>query len=107
LRAARRRRFAAAIAALAAAVAVVWLVGRTAPRPVGPLPAVAEVRPAPESPRPPQVRVTFPRAADVIVVPGPTDSPNVTFLWVYPGLRATAPPAPNAGDLSPPERISR
>jgi len=106
LRAARRRRFAGAVAALAAAAAVVWVVGRPTPRPVGPAPEVAEVRPVPEPPRPPLARVTFPRAADVIVVPGPTDSPHVTFLWVYPGLR-TPRPAPDAGDpLSPAERMN-
>src|SRR4051812_33898355 len=59
--AARRRRIATAVGALAAGVAVVWLVGRPSPRPVEPAPAVAEVRSAPKAPRPPEVRVTFPR----------------------------------------------
>jgi len=66
-------------------------------------PRVAEVRPAPEPP-PPQARVTFPRAADVIVVPGPTNSPNVTFLWVYPGLRTPRRAADAGGP--PSERIN-
>jgi anti-sigma factor RsiW len=87
LRAARRRRFAAAVGALAAAVAVVWLVGRTVPRPVKQSPEVAQAQPAPEVSPSAQVRVTFPPTANVIVVPEPSDSPNVTFLWVYPGLR--------------------
>jgi hypothetical protein len=93
LRATRRRRFAAAAAALAVIASAVWLIGRTAPRPDKPQPPLADVKPAPESPPPAErVRVTFPESAHVLAVPAPTESPNVTFLWVYPAVRV-APPA--------------
>jgi anti-sigma factor RsiW len=103
LRAARRRRFAAAAAALAAAVvAAVWLFARTAPRPDEPPAPLAGVQPEPPAE---QVRVTFPAGANVIAVPAAVESPNVTVIWVYPGLRTPPQPAPSTSHPpSSPER---
>jgi hypothetical protein len=48
--------------------------------------------------------VSFP-AADVVAVPVKTESPNVTFFWVYPGLRTAPRPVRVAeGPPSPAER---
>jgi anti-sigma factor RsiW len=100
LRAARRRRFAAA--ALALVIGTIWLLNHTAPRPGEPKAPLASRRPEPEAPRPAEhARVTFPAGANVIAVPQPTDSPNVTFLWVYPGLRVAHRPAPAPDNLPP------
>ncbi len=100
LRAARRRRVAAALMAVAAAVAVaVVLLGRTPPRrePSPPL-VKAPAPPAPELSRPAgHVRVRFP-GGDVLAVPEKMDSPNVTFLWVYPRLRAESRPPAKRSD---------
>jgi hypothetical protein len=108
LRTARRRRFVAAAAALAAAVLAVGLLGRmTARRGEPELPQTARTEPpAPEPPRPADwVRVTFPVGANVLAVPVTTESPNVTAIWVYPGLRTASRPAPVAGGPPPsPER---
>lgn len=99
LRMARWRRVTAVAAALAATAAGVWLLGRYLPRPGQPSPPLADVRPeppAPEEPRPADlVRVSFPRSANVLAVPVQTESPNVTFVWVYPNLRAAHRPAPD------------
>jgi hypothetical protein len=100
LRRVRRRRIVATAAALAAALAGVWLLGRYRPRPEQPSPPLADVRPeppaAPEAPRPAdRVRVSFPPGANVLAVPVETESPNVTFVWVYPNLRAANRPAPD------------
>jgi anti-sigma factor RsiW len=110
LQSVRRRRFAATAAALtaalAAAAAVLWWLGHPAPRVPEPERTVAEVRPQPPAPEAPgsadRVRVTFPAGANVVAVPVPTESPNVTFVWVYHGLRAASRPA--AGPPSSPER---
>jgi hypothetical protein len=108
LRAARRRRVAAVAATLAATVAVAWLVVRAAPRPDEPTPPRAEVRPKPSPTDAPQqaqrVRVTFP-GDSMLAVPAKIESPNVTFVWIYPGLRASPALAPAADSpLSPLER---
>lgn len=105
LRVARRRRLVAGAAALAASVAAVWFVVRGNPRPVEPGPEVADVRPLPELPTH-AVRVTFPAGAKVLVVPVPSDSPNVTIIWVYPDLRRTAGPAEEGPSSSPQGRNS-
>jgi anti-sigma factor RsiW len=88
IRIACRRRVIAATGALAAAVAAaIWLFGKPADRPLPPMapPEVVASRPA-ES-----VRVTFP-PGQVIAIREPMQSPNVTFVWVYPNLRGTSPP---------------
>ncbi|HEY1378157.1 MAG TPA: zf-HC2 domain-containing protein [Gemmataceae bacterium] len=95
LRAAHRRRVTAAVMAVAAAVAVaVALLGRTPPRPEPSPPLVkAPAPPAPGPPRPAEhVRVRFP-GGNVLAVPEKMDSPNVTFVWVYPTLRRQPPAA--------------
>jgi anti-sigma factor RsiW len=104
LRSVRRRRLAALAGILAAAAAVLLLLGRPAPRqPERELTSV-EVRPqpaAPEaSPRPARIRVTFPAGANVVAVPVQTESPNVTLVMVYPGLRAASRP-PTGPRVSP------
>src|SRR5207244_2547418 len=82
-RLARRRRVAAAAAVLAVAAGVAWLLMPT-DRPPTPL---ASVQPAADAPQPAErVRVTFPAGSNVIAVPVPAESPNVTVIWVYPGL---------------------
>jgi ferric-dicitrate binding protein FerR (iron transport regulator) len=85
LRVARRRRRAAmAAAALVTAVIAGMLLHRPAPRPSEPATSVADVRPATSDTRPTSpVRVTFPPSAHVSAVPVRTESPNVTFLWVF------------------------
>jgi anti-sigma factor RsiW len=90
---ARLRRLAvAAVALLAAAAAVVaWMVTRPAVVPHDPEPRQAQVQPEPP-PEEASARVRFP-TADVVVVREELDQPNVTFLWVYPGLRTAARPA--------------
>src|SRR5437763_13449563 len=109
LRAARRRRVALIAASIAVAAATLWQFRYRPTRPSEPEPARAEVRPArPATPAPRPdalVRVTFPADAHVIVVPEPIETPNVTFLWVYPGRRVVPPPAA-APESSPslPER---
>jgi anti-sigma factor RsiW len=92
LRAAWRRRLAVAAAALAATVALVWLLSRPTSPPDHPAPQVVQAPPESPPAEPPQavepVRVRFPAGANVVAVPEPMESPNVTFIWVYPGQRA-------------------
>ncbi len=104
LRAARRRRVAAALTALVAAVAGLWLFGRPAPRMDDPRPPLAQV--PSEPPRPAaRVRVTFPARANLLAVPVPTDSPNVTALLVYPSRRPASLGGPPSDDATtPPEK---
>jgi hypothetical protein len=95
-----RRRFAAGLAALAASVVIVVLVSRPlflpeieVPAPSKhelPQPRLADV----DSPKV-EVRVRFPRAARVIAVPVASDSPHVTLVRVYSGLRD----GPSAGEM--------
>jgi hypothetical protein len=108
LRAARRRRGVALVAAALVAVTAMWLISREGHRPKH-QPIVAEPAPEPrvvEAPRPLEpVRVTFPDDAQVIAVPVKMDSPNVTFIWVYPGLRERSQAADDGNDsASSPER---
>jgi len=107
LRATRRRSVALVAAALVAMTAL-WLFTRGGHRPER-KPIVAELAPEPrivEAPRPAEpVRVTFPDDAHVIAMPVKIDSPNVTFIWVYPGLRELSQSAADGNDSSsPPER---
>jgi anti-sigma factor RsiW len=101
LRAARRLRAVALVAAALVAMTAMWLITREGERPDKP-PIEAEVGPEPrvvEAPRPVEpVRVTFPADADVIAVPVKIDSPNVTFIWVYPGLREPPQSAADGND---------
>ncbi len=97
---ARLRRLAGMVATFAAAVALLagtaWLLGRPSPRSEEPTPLRTE-KPA-EQPRTEvaqsagRVRVRFPAGANVIAVPKATTSPDVTVIWIYPGLRQTPGP---------------
>lgn len=108
LRAVRRRRLAVTVTALAAAAAAVWLIGPIAHRQVKPVPQGGDVSPPAAvqiTPQPTQqVRVRFPAGTAVVTVPAPTDSPHVTFVWVYPGLRAAPPRAPTVAAPPPSQR---
>jgi hypothetical protein len=95
LRSARHRRLAARIilagASLAACVFLgIRLVSHRAPMEH----TLTKVEPRAQAPeRPPavgRVRVTFDEASGVLAVPIPTDSPNITFIHVYSGLRRSA-----------------
>ena len=102
---ARRRRWVVATVALAAAAAViVWFVMHrpAAEKPAPPQVEVVQPQPRkPDSPAPAEeVRVTFPGDANLVVVPEKMPSPNVTFIWVYPGQRG-APRPPDAGEDPP------
>ena len=107
VRTARQRRFVAAAAILAAAAALVaWLTWPGTP-PDEPKPQQAQNRGGP-NPLPREVpvvvepvRVRFPHGAGVVAVPEKIDSPNITFIWVYPGQRGASEPAAAAGPLSP------
>jgi anti-sigma factor (TIGR02949 family) len=107
VRAVRRRRIAAVAAALVSAAAI-WLIVQAVMRPKPPAPPGPIAVPSePPAPAPSvvgdQVRVTFP--AGVLTVPEEFETPNVTFIWVYPGLRETHPTGPGAGEPpSSPER---
>jgi hypothetical protein len=108
LRTARRRTTVALVAATLVAMTAMWLITREGHRLDKP-PIAAELGPEPrvvEAPRPLEpVRVTFPDDAQVIAVPVKMDSPNVTFIWVYPGLRERSQAADDGNDsASSPER---
>jgi hypothetical protein len=106
----RWRRLAAAATALAAMAAAIWFLPRPSPRPLEPKIQVAAEQPGPasqESQSANPVRVHFPTAAHVFAVPQPTDSPNVTIVWVYPGRRGAASPAPVVHESSVPIERSR
>jgi hypothetical protein len=81
--------------ALAASVAVVWLLGHMFHRPVESKPQIAKAESessVPETSRPAEhVRVTFPSDSGVFAVPVETGSPNVTFLQVFNDLRTVRP----------------
>jgi hypothetical protein len=114
LRAARRRRGVALVAAALVAVTTMWLITHDRHRPekreiaaeLGPEPRLVEAPRPIEAPRPVElVRVTFPDDAHVIAMPVKMDSPNVTFIWVYPGLREPPQSAADGNDSSSsPER---
>src|SRR5690349_8181232 len=92
LRRARRRRVVAGIAALAACVAFFVMIGQALlrDRPPAPTTRVEPVHQPPVASSPPptiRVRVRFPNTADVLAIPVASDSPNVTLVQVYPGLR--------------------
>jgi hypothetical protein len=103
LRAARRRRAVALAAAALVAMTALWLFTRGEHRPerksivaeLAPEPRIVEVPPTAES-----VRVTFPDDAHVIAMPVKIDSPNVTFIWVYPGQREPSQSAADGNDSS-------
>jgi anti-sigma factor RsiW len=93
LRLRRRRRWVAAAAALAATAATVFLVVRNLPlTPQSELPAakVSSERPVVvAAPARDPVRIIFPADANVLVVREKSDSPNVTIVRVYAGLRSS------------------
>lgn len=109
LRVARRRRATAVTTALVASVAAVWLVSRPTPRAVNPSPIVARGEADPPASHPAErARVTFPAGAGVAAVPVPTESPKVTFLWLFLERRPAPPPARPADEQTMlPERSSR
>ncbi len=92
LRSVRRRRFAAGITMIAASIVILVFVSRPLflrevepPQPAKhdlPQPRLADVGPPPVD-----VRVRFPRAADVIAVPVASESPHVTVVQVYSSFR--------------------
>jgi anti-sigma factor RsiW len=108
LRLARRRRIAAVAVSVAASVVVAlglirWIarseikpeIRETAPEIVQKQPQAPAKVAVPSAPK---VRVTFPPDSGVIAVPVPVDNPNVTFIWIYPGLRRS----PQADDAEQP-----
>jgi anti-sigma factor RsiW len=103
---ARRRRIMLVATGVAALVGVVWLLGHALLRPGKVTQPVVEVRPEPPRLAAPstgsQVRVLFPARANVVALPQETGSPNVTLIWVYPGLRHVPRPAPAARESSSP-----
>jgi hypothetical protein len=102
----RRRRFMVAAAILAAAAIVAWLAWPGTP-PDEPKPQQAQ-NGAGSNPLPREVpvavepvRVRFPPGSGVVAVREKIDSPNITFVWVYPGQRGVSEPAMAASPLSP------
>jgi hypothetical protein len=90
LRAAKRRRLRAGVAAVAASL-VFLLLGRALLAPETPTPEQhvelpSTPPPRAESPPAAQAQVRFPKDADVIAVPVPSESSNVTIVQVYPAL---------------------
>jgi anti-sigma factor RsiW len=107
LRIARRRRAAVVMTALAASIIAVCLINRPTPRPVDPSLPLARIELETSPPRPSQrARVSFPAGSGVAAVPVPTDSPNVTFLWLFPDRRPSLRPVQSYPN-SLPERSSR
>jgi anti-sigma factor RsiW len=101
LRSARRRQLLRGIAAFAAVLLVAlglaaWQLTYRYAADISPaLPSAGASQPAPPPGHDPrsQVQVTFPPRVEVIAVPLPTASPNVTLIWLYP-TEATTMPAP-------------
>jgi anti-sigma factor RsiW len=90
--AARRRRVAAGLSLLAACASAFVLAGHwlTVQQPSTPAPEAKapSIPPAPEAPpATPQIHVTFRDPARVLAVPVPSDSPHVTLIQIYTGLR--------------------
>ena len=88
---ARRRRFLTYAVSASAAAAVILLLLQNQRRTVVPEkpepgPRI-EMAAVPEKVPPAQVRITFANQSKLIVVPEETDSPDVTFVWVYPNQR--------------------
>ena len=81
-----RRRLVASMA-LAASIAGIWFASHLAFPPPTPAPMLAKVEPA--KPARPDVRITFPKDANVIAVPIESDNPNVTVVMVYQAVRPT------------------
>jgi hypothetical protein len=70
---------------------IVWSVMQAVPRkvvPVEPAPVepvqIADVKVAPE----PRVQISFSDESKLLIVPEKTESPDVTFVWVYRNQRA-------------------
>jgi hypothetical protein len=111
LKAARRRRYLAYALSVSAAAALVWSLVRLAPwapqspvnRESQPQVQVAEKKEVP----PADVRIAFKDDSKLLIVPEKTDSPNVTFVWVFPNQRMAA--VADVRDSNPPsfERISK
>jgi hypothetical protein len=99
IRASARGRLAAGLAAAAAAVLLAgigaWWFGRV-PQPPPPEPPRWVENPAPPAPPPgppevrPVVRADFAPESSVIAVRMPSQSPNVTIIWVYPTATTAA-----------------
>jgi Putative zinc-finger len=89
---ARRRRFLAYAVSASAAAAVIllliqkdrWVVVPEKPEPAPPI----EIAAVQEKVPPAQVRISFANESKLVVVPEKTDSPDVTFVWVYPNQRS-------------------
>ena len=82
IRTARRRRLVGAMCGVAASMVGVWLLPSRPTKPIEPPTAtIADAGP----------RVEF--GDDVMAVPVATDSPRVTFFWVYPNLAVGPDPA--------------
>jgi anti-sigma factor (TIGR02949 family) len=102
LRATRRRRIAAVALAVAATVAIafIWWFGQAPIKPKEAILAKHEIKAQPVAPLPagpdnsPQVEVIFHGNPGVIAVPEKTDSPNITFFWVYPSFANEASSSP-------------
>lgn len=91
LRRARQRRYLAYTASVAAAAAIVWGISQMTPRgatPVEPEPAppmqITEVKEEPAA----NVQISFANESKLLIVPEKTESPDVTFVWVYRNQRA-------------------
>jgi hypothetical protein len=98
LRVRRRGHLVAALGLVAAAIVAAWLLRPTSEPVQTPAPKVeVGVVPDPPAPQasaaPAAVRVVFPRGANVVAVREKMESPNVTFFWVYPGLRQSSVPS--------------
>ncbi len=91
IRLASRRRTLTLAAVVSAAAAAIWWVTsvlRPIPQPLVPG-SESPIQIASETTGPPEIRVTFADDARLLVVPEKTDSPDVTFLWVYRNQRET------------------
>jgi anti-sigma factor RsiW len=104
LLAARRRRVAAGLALVAACAIVCVLAGQWLTSHQLPIPApefkAHSNPPVPQAPPPTaQVRVTFRDPARVLAVHVPSDSPHVTLIQIYTGLRE-----PAGAEIPNPER---
>lgn len=106
LQGAHRRRLAAIATGLAAFLFGCWLLGERLRRPAAEIPEVEVTDnhspPADPDPLPEPVRVTFPGNTPMVVVAEPVEAKNVTFVWVYRGLREPPPSDRRGEDASQP-----
>jgi hypothetical protein len=88
---ARRRRAVRWLVGAAAAAALLWVVSQSLPRKALKLdeqPAETEQVAGDRAPPAPEVQLTFAQESKLLIVPEKTDSPDVTFVWVFRNQRS-------------------